>query len=96
MYPLTLFSSIAKVFIAACILSKLVAFHTKSTEKPCVQSIGTPSFRLSSRQISSETSVLVSSICESSGERTVWDFDDSSYSFPHLFTPVAPTLIQRL
>jgi hypothetical protein len=55
-YPLTLFSSIANVLMAACILSKLVAFQTKSTEKPWVQSIGTPSFRRSSRQISSETS----------------------------------------
>ncbi|ORY31279.1 hypothetical protein BCR39DRAFT_96942 [Naematelia encephala] len=34
MYPLTLFSSIANVFIAACMRSKLVAFHTKSTENP--------------------------------------------------------------
>jgi hypothetical protein len=33
-YPLTLFSSIANVLMAACILSKLVAFQTKSTENP--------------------------------------------------------------
>ncbi len=60
MYPLTLFSSIANCFRAACIRSKLVAFQTKSTEKPCVQSVGTPSFRRSSRPISSETSARVS------------------------------------
>lgn len=42
--------------MAACILSKLVAFQTKSTENPWVQSTGTPSFRFSSRQISSDTS----------------------------------------
>lgn len=33
MYPLTLFSSTANVFIASCILSKLVDFHTKSAAK---------------------------------------------------------------
>lgn len=33
MYPLTLFSSTAKVFIANCIRSKLVDFQTKSAVK---------------------------------------------------------------
>jgi hypothetical protein len=58
MYPLTLFSSTAKVFIASCIRSKLVDFHTKSAENPWVQSEGTPSLFRSSRPISSETSKL--------------------------------------
>ena len=56
MYPLTLFSSTAKVFIASCILSKLVDFQTKSAVYPCVMSVGTPSDLLNSNAISSETS----------------------------------------
>lgn len=56
MYPLTLFSSTAKVFMASCMRSKLVAFHTKSAVKLCVTSMGTPSDRLNSNPISSDTS----------------------------------------
>jgi hypothetical protein len=41
-YPLTLVSSTAKVFIAPCILSKLVLFQTKSTLNPWFNSTGTP------------------------------------------------------
>lgn len=59
MYPLTLLSSTANVFIACCILSNEVDFQTKSAEKPCVQSVGTPSDRRSSRPISSLTSARV-------------------------------------
>lgn len=56
MYPLTLFSSTANVFMASCILSKLVDFQTKSAVKLCVISTGTPSDLRSSKPISSETS----------------------------------------
>lgn len=41
-HPLTLVSSTANVFIAPCILSKLVLFQTKSTLKPWLTSTGTP------------------------------------------------------
>jgi hypothetical protein len=56
-YPLTLFSSTANVFMASCILSKLVDFQTKSAEKLWVHSDGTPSVLLNSNPISSETSI---------------------------------------
>jgi hypothetical protein len=41
-YPLTLVSSTAKVFMAACMRSKLVLFQTKSTLKLWFTSMGTP------------------------------------------------------
>lgn len=41
-HPLTLVSSTANVFIAPCILSKLVLFQTKSTLNPWPTSTGTP------------------------------------------------------
>lgn len=56
MYPLTLFSSTANVFIANCIRSKLTDFHTKSTVKLSVHSVGTPSFLFNSNPTSSDTS----------------------------------------
>lgn len=56
MYPLTLRSSTANVFMASCMRSNEVDFQTKSAEKLCVQSVGTPSDRRSSSPISSLTS----------------------------------------
>lgn len=41
-YLLTLVSSTAKVLIAACMRSKLVAFQTNSTVNPWVRSTGAP------------------------------------------------------
>jgi hypothetical protein len=80
--------------MAACIRSKLVAFQTKSTEKPCVQSTGTPSFRLSSRQISSDTSDVS---VASRTQHTVGNLDDRSDSFPHLLPArVRPVLVKRV
>jgi hypothetical protein len=58
MYPLTLFSSIANVFIANCIRSKLVDFQTKSAAKLWLHSEGTPSVLRNSKPISSETSAI--------------------------------------
>ena len=86
MYPLTLFSSTANVFIASCILSKLVDFHTKSAVYPCVISVGTPSDRLNSKPISSETStahiVSHSAYIDVIVTRTVRDFNDMPITFP--------------
>ena len=93
MYPLTLCSSTAKVFIASCIRSNEVDFQTKSAEKLCEQSLGTPSFRRSSRAISSETS---SPACQRrfgiEPERlTVGNLDDMTEPFPRLVQlPVVP------
>lgn len=88
MYALTLFSSTAKVFIASCIRSKLVDFHTKSTIKLWATSVGTPSLFRSSRAISSETSARepvsqwIRKYCGLGP--TVRDLDDMSGSFPIL------------
>jgi hypothetical protein len=68
MYPLTLCSSTANVFMASCMRSKEVDFQTKSAEKLWLSSLGTPSFRRSSRPISSETSKR--NKCQPSRERT--------------------------
>lgn len=64
MYPETLCSSTANVFMASCMRSNEVDFQTKSAEKLWVQSEGTPSLRRSSRAISSEMSVGESAISE--------------------------------
>lgn len=86
MYPLTLFSSTANVFIASCILSKLVDFHTKSAVYPCVISVGTPSARLNSSPISSETSgAHIRSVIRSPGrnaKHTVRNLDDVTITLP--------------
>src|SRR5260221_10483004 len=90
MYPLTLFSSTAKVFMAACIRSKLVGFQTKSAMKPWVTSAGTPSDLLSSKTLSSETSFTRKVVSENENNRqrkpnlTIGNFDNISDNFPSL------------
>jgi hypothetical protein len=49
----TEYSSTAKVFIAFCMRSNEVDFHTKSTVKPYDWSVGTPAELRSSSAISS-------------------------------------------
>ena len=53
MYPLTEVSSSANAFMAACMRSKDVDFHRKSTLKPVVCSTGAPAPPLSSSPTSS-------------------------------------------
>lgn len=86
MYPLTLFSSTANVFMASCILSKLVDFQTKSAAKPCVMSCGTPSALRNSRPISSETSAInrQHKLDDGSQRRTIRNFDDVANTLPGL------------
>ena len=59
-YPLTLVSSTAKVFMATCIRSKLVLFHTKSTVKLWFISTGTPCNNQTEKsQIHKQTSIQI-------------------------------------
>lgn len=101
MYPLTLFSSTAKVFIASCILSKLVDFQTKSAAKLWVQSVGTPSDRRNSNPISSETSAkrfVQQDMKRGTNRLTIRNLDDVSNTFPrfmHLALIPQPELISN-